>query len=157
MDEGPPRTGLTVEVSDSVFREVYDSPASLPGALRWTTPDEDVRAIEELLGLEYGAIGAPLWVSGDQRTCPSCHRQVSWLDIVSSALREVHPPHLVAAVILGERRYVNVEAPRAISRVSCFRCGTGIEGIRSFKCHNWAYAHGLLQQVLSTLPEQSTT
>lgn len=146
---------LTVEVSDAVFREVYDSPASLPGAERWTTRDEDVRAIEELLGLESGAIGAPLWVSGDQRHCPSCDREVNWLDIVSSALREVHSPRLVAGVILGERKYINVEAPRAIARVACVRCNTAIEGIRSFKCHNWAYAHGVLERVLGTLPERS--
>lgn len=49
----------TRKVSDAVFRAVYDSPASLPGCYRWVTPEEDVRKVEELLGMEAGTIGAP--------------------------------------------------------------------------------------------------
>jgi hypothetical protein len=60
---------------------------------------------------------------------------------------------MIAAVILGEQKYVNVEAPRAIERVVCFDCGTSIAGLRSFKCHNWAYAIGDLREVLARLPE----
>ena len=41
----------THPVSDTVFRAVYDSPASLPGHYKWVTSDEDVRQIEELLGM----------------------------------------------------------------------------------------------------------
>lgn len=43
------------------------SPASLPGRRRWVTSDADVRAIEDLLGIEARTIGAPIWVSGDSR------------------------------------------------------------------------------------------
>jgi hypothetical protein len=146
----------TIEVSASVFREVYDSPASLPGRERWTTSDEDVRRLEDLIGLERGTIGVPLWVSGDERQCPKCSREVSWLDIVASSTGSIHSPQMIAAVILGERKYVNVEAPRAIERVACFECGTSIVGLRSFKCHNWAYAVGDLRDVLAGLPKDST-
>jgi hypothetical protein len=36
-------------VSREVFKQVYDSPFSLPGKYRWVTTDEDVRAIEKIL------------------------------------------------------------------------------------------------------------
>jgi len=141
----------TVPVTDAVFRQVYDSPAALPGRHRWLTPDEDVRRIEDLLGMEKHTIGAPLWVSGDRKTCPGCRRQISWLDIVSSALRSVHSPAMVAEVILGDQKYVNTEAPRAIAGLSCFRCGTGIDFLRSFKCHNWAYAKPAILRVIARM------
>ena len=64
----------THPVSDAVFRRVYDSPASLPGKQRWLTGDADVRQIEKLLGMPARTIGAPLWVSGDRKTCPKCRR-----------------------------------------------------------------------------------
>lgn len=147
------KNNTTIEVPEDVFRQVYDSPASLPGKERWTTSDEDVRRLEDLIGLETGAIGAPLWVSGDERQCRKCSREVNWLDIVASSTGTIHSPRMIAAVILGQQKYVNVEAPRAIERVVCFECGTSIVGLRSFKCHNWAYAIGDLREVLARLPE----
>lgn len=141
----------TVPVSETVFRAVYDSPASLPGEHRWVTPDADVRRIEEILRMEPGTIGAPLWVSGDQRACEKCAREVNWLDIVSSALEGVHPPEMLAQVILGDQKYVNVEAPRAIAGLRCVDCGTAFESLRSFKCHNWAYAVEALLDVLQRM------
>lgn len=61
----------TYPVSDTVFREVYDSPASLPGRYRWLTCEADVRNLEELLGMPPETIGAPLWMSGDRKRCPT--------------------------------------------------------------------------------------
>jgi hypothetical protein len=130
----------TRAVSPELFRQIYDSPHSLPGKHRWVTKDEDVRAIEKILGIPERSIGAPLWVSGDTRHCPKCGRETSWLDIVSSALTKQHQKSLLVQVILGERKYVNVEVPRAIADLSCYNCGTSIVDLRSFKCHNWAYA-----------------
>ncbi|MEU1884433.1 hypothetical protein ABZ491_02995 [Micromonospora rifamycinica] len=130
----------TVEVDPALFRAVYDSPASLPGRHRWTTPEHDVRRLEKLLGMPAQSIGAPLWVSGDQPDCPKCGRRATWLDIVASALKGVHDPTLIATVILGDRRYVNTEVPDAIAGVHCLDCHTPVTGLRSFKCHNWAYA-----------------
>ncbi|MFG2985462.1 hypothetical protein ACGFYQ_30095 [Streptomyces sp. NPDC048258] len=141
----------THNVSDAVFRAVYDSPASLPGRHRWVTREEDVRKVEELLGMEAGTIGAPLWLSGDTRECSACGREPSWLDIVSSALGGVHERKMIAEVILGERKYVNAEAPEAIAGLRCHGCSTPIEDMRSFKCHNWAYAFGDLQRVLDSI------
>lgn len=66
----------THPVSDTVFRAVYDSPASLPGHYKWVTSDRDVRQIEELLGMPPKTIGAPLWVSGDRKRCPNCKRAI---------------------------------------------------------------------------------
>jgi hypothetical protein len=37
---------FTYPVSNEVFKQVYDSPASLLGKYKWVTKDEDVRAIE---------------------------------------------------------------------------------------------------------------
>ncbi|GGM20449.1 hypothetical protein GCM10012279_43530 [Micromonospora yangpuensis] len=131
----------------SLFRAVYDSPASLPGRHRWTTPESDVRRIEKLLGMPARSIGAPLWLSGDEPDCPKCRRRVSWLDIVSSALSGVHDRMMIATVILGERKYVNTEIPAAIAGLHCLDCRTPITGLRSFKCHNWAYAFEALEAV----------
>ena len=76
----------------------------MPGKEKWVTSDDDVRAIEILLGMEPRTIGAPLWLSGDSRHCRNCGRETSWLDIVSSALKKVHGKDLIAEVILGENK-----------------------------------------------------
>jgi hypothetical protein len=138
----------TVEVPAALFQQVYDSPTALPGRHRWVTPEQDVRRLEDLLGMAPGTIGAPLWVSADERCCSNCGRLVSWLDIVSSALGGVHSPARIAEVILGERKWVNIEAPAAIEGVRCVQCGTPKVDVRSFKCHNWAYAIGELEAVV---------
>jgi hypothetical protein len=138
----------TYAVPDDLFQTVYDSPRSLPGEHVWLTPDEDVREIERLLGIDQAAIGAPLWLSGDERHCPKCGRKTSWLDIVSSALKEVHRKALIVRVVLGEQKFVNVEAPRAIRGLRCYQCDTSLEALRSFKCHNWAYAVGDLARIV---------
>jgi hypothetical protein len=93
-------------------------------------------------------IGAPLWVSGDTRHCSKCTRETNWLDIVSSALTKVHGKELLVKVILGERKYVNVENPKAIADLVCHGCKTSIRDLRSFKSHNWAYANPALLKVL---------
>jgi hypothetical protein len=142
----PART--TVKVSDEVFKQVYDAPNALPGKERWLTSDADVRAIEKLLGLEPKAIGAPLWVSGDTRNCRKCGRETNWLDIVSSGLARVHDKATIAKVILGKQKFVNVEVPRAIADLVCYKCKTPVTDLRSFKCHNWAYAFGDLKRAL---------
>jgi hypothetical protein len=131
---------ITHMVSPEVFKQVYDSPHSLPGNHRWTTRDEDVRTIEKLLGIPERSIGAPLWVSGDTRHCPKCDRETNWLDIVSSALTKTHQKALLVEVILGDRKYVNVEVPHAISDLFCYNCKSPIVDLRSFKCHNWMCA-----------------
>jgi hypothetical protein len=141
----------THKVSDEVFRQVYESPHSLPGKDRWMTSDEDVSTLEKLLGMEPKTIGAPLWVSGDARQCPKCGRETNWLDIVSSALGEVHRKEMIVRVILGDQKYVNTEAPRAIEGLKCFDCQSPILNLRSFKCHNWAYAKPALLKVLERI------
>jgi hypothetical protein len=147
----------TVPVSNQVFREVYDSPASLPGRYRWVTADSDVRELEGLLGMRLGTIGAPLWVSGDRKRCVKCGRVVNWLDIVSSALDQVHDRTTIARVILGEQRFVNTEAPNAIRGVRCVRCQTPFEEIRSFKCHNWAYAKEAMLRVIAEVERRASS
>jgi len=141
----------THAVSDAIFRQVYESPASLPGRYRWLTRDPDVRRLEKLLGMPRETIGAPLWVSGDRKDCPKCGREVNWLDIVSSGLDRVHDPQMIARVILGDQKFVNTEAPRAIAGVRCFKCKTEITNLRSFKCHNWAYARQAMVAVLQEM------
>lgn len=149
MNTSAHAAGATTRVvSKELFQQVYDSPASLPGKQRWITRDADVREIEKLLGIDEGAIGAPLWVSGDTRHCAQCGRETNWLDIVSSALSEVHSRKVLARVILGDRKFVNIEAPRAIADLACHDCGAKITDLRSFKCHNWAYAVGALRDVI---------
>jgi len=138
-------------VSAEVFKRVYDSPQSLPGKERWVTVDADVRMIERLLGMETKTIGAPLWVSGDTRNCPKCHRETNWLDIIASGLSQVHRKEMLVKVILGDKKYVNVEAPRAIADLVCYKCKSPIIDLRSFKCHNWAYAKPALLKVLERI------
>jgi hypothetical protein len=144
--QSPPRT--THVVSNEIFQQVYDSPASLPGKHRWVTTEEDVRTIEKILGIPDKSIGAPLWVSGDTRHCPKCGRESNWLDIVGSALTKVHQKQLLVEVILGERKYVNVEVPHAIADLVCYKCRTPIVDLRSFKCHNWVYARGSILEII---------
>ena len=135
-------------VSEKVFRQVYDSPHSLPGKEKWVTSHEDVRTIEQLRGMAPKTIGVPLWVSGDTRYCSKCGRETNWLDIVASALTQVHKKDLLIKVILGEKKYVNVEAPHAIADLFCYQCKSPVIDLRSFKCHNWAYARQALLDVL---------
>lgn len=142
-------------VSDKLFQQVYESPSALPGKQKWVTSDADVREIEKLLGMEPRTIGAPLWVSGDTRHCPHCGRETNWLDIISSALDQVHRKELLIKVILGDKKYVNTEAPRAIADLRCHQCHNPILDLRSFKCHNWAYAIGDMKKVLERVREHS--
>jgi hypothetical protein len=58
---------------------------------------------------------------------------------------------MIARVILGDQKFVNTEAPRAIAGLSCFKCKSPIANIRSFKCHNWAYAKPALLEVLQRM------
>jgi len=146
-----PQGPTTRVVSPEIFKQVYDSPLSLPGKHRWVTNDEDIRTIEKLLGIPEKSIGAPLWVSGDTRQCQKCGRETNWLDIVSSALTKTHQRALLVEVILGERKYVNVEVPRAIADLSCYQCKAPIVDLRSFKCHNWAYARQALLEVIEEI------
>lgn len=141
----------TLPVDDEVFRQVYDSPASLPGRYRWLTSERDVREIEVMLGMPLHTIRAPLWVSGDRTQCHACDREVNWLDIVASGLAYVHSSAMIAQVILGEQKYVNTEVPRGIAHVKCVACGTPFEGLRSFKCHNWTYAKPALLEVIERM------
>lgn len=143
-------------VSPEVFKQVYDSPASLPGKHRWVTADTDVRSIERLLGIPLGSIGAPLWVSGDTRNCKKCGREVNWLDIISSGLAKAHAKDVLIRVILGERKYVNTEVPDAIADVVCAKCKTPIVDLRSFKCHNWAYARPALAEIIERIARDET-
>ena len=46
------RVPSTRVVSEEIFKQVYDSPRSLPGKDRWVTIDKDVRIIERLLGMD---------------------------------------------------------------------------------------------------------
>ena len=39
----------------------------------------------------------------------------------------------------------------AIADLKCFKCGTAIDNLRSFKCHNWAYAMPQLLEVLQAI------
>jgi len=141
-------------VSVAIFQQVYDSPQALPGKERWVTGDEDVRTIEQLLGMAPKTIGVPLWVSGDTRQCPQCGRETNWLDIVASGLSKAHRKDLLARVILGRKKYVNVEVPRAIADLVCYNCKNPIRDLRSFKCHNWAYAKPQLLAVLEEIAAQ---
>jgi hypothetical protein len=146
-----PKPSDTRPVSDTVFRQVYDSPASLPGRHTWLTSTDDVHRVEEILGMPPGTIGAPLWLSGDRRQCANCNREINWLDIVSSALADTHSREMIARVILGNQKFVNVEAPRAIAGVRCVNCDAQFNGLRSFKCHNWAYAKPALLEILERM------
>ena len=89
----------------------------------------------------------PRW----SQNLPECRREINWLDIVASALGEVHKAEMIAQVILGEQKFVNTEAPRAIAGLKCFQCKTPINNLRSFKCHNWAYARPALIKVLQKM------
>jgi len=144
----------TFVVPIEIFQEVYDSPSSLPGKYKWVTADDDVRKIEKILGMDSKTIGAPLWVSGDSKNCPKCGREINWLDIISSGLNEIHQREMIAKVILGDRKFVNVENPRAIADLQCYKCKTPIKNLRSFKCHNWAYARGAMLKVIAQMRER---
>ena len=56
MPKSNSRTRTTHAVSAEIFKQVYDSPRALPGRYRWVTRDEDVRVIEDLLGMKPQSI-----------------------------------------------------------------------------------------------------
>lgn len=64
-----------------------------------------------------------------------CLWEINWLDIVSSALGDVHRREMIARV-MGNQKFVNTEALLAIAGMECFNCKVLIENLRSFKCHN---------------------
>ena len=88
----------TFQVTNEVFKMVYDAPSSLPGKHKWVTIDADERQIEKLLGMPEKTIGAPLWVSGDHTNGPKCKRESNWLDIVNSATKNVHSHAMIGNV-----------------------------------------------------------
>ena len=57
----------------------------------------------------------------------------------------------MAQVMLGEQKFVNTEAPRAIVGLTCVQCKTALDNIRSFKCHNWVYTIGALRKVIQQM------
>jgi hypothetical protein len=142
-------------VDQDIFKQVYDSPASLPGKEKWITSEKDVREIERLLGMKPNTIGAPLWVSGDTKACKNCGRETNWLDIVSSGLAKIHSKEMIAQVVLGDKKFVNTESPKAIADLHCHNCNTKITDLRSFKCHNWAYASQQMLNVLEGMQSKS--
>lgn len=79
------------------------------------------------------------------------------LDIVASGLSSSWKGEMIAKVILGKIKYVNVEAPRAIADLVCYQCKTPINNIRSFKCHNLAFAHSETLSVLEHMKATSST
>ena len=91
----------TFPLTNEVFKMVYDAPSSLPGKHKWVTVEEDVRKIEGLLKMPAKTIGAPLWVSGDQKNCPKCKTETNWLDIISSATKQAHSGAMIAKVVPG--------------------------------------------------------
>ena len=40
---------------------------------------------------------------------------------------------------------------RGIAGLKCFQCKTPIDNLRSFKCHNWAYAKPALLKVIEQM------
>jgi hypothetical protein len=76
-------------------------------------------------------------------TCVKAPQSRSGIHIVA--------PQMIAEVILGEQKFVNTEAPEAIEGVRCSECQTEIRDLRSFKCHNWAYAIGDLARVVEQM------
>ena len=128
----------------------------MPGKERWVTSGKDVRDIERILGMKPNIIGAPLWVSGDTKNCSNCRREINWLDILSSGLSKAHNKEMVAKVIiLGDTKFVNTEALKAITDLYCYQCHEHITDLRSFKCHNWAYASEQMLEVSEQMRAQS--
>ena len=76
------------------------------------------------------------------------------LDIVSSSTGSVHPVDMIAEVILGDPKFINTEVPPAIEGLKCHKCGTVFENLRSFKCHNWAYAKEALVKVIQEMQKR---
>lgn len=71
---------------------------------------------------------------------------------VNLNLRE-HLMQELCLVILGEQKFVHTEAIAGLSGV---QCKMGIDTIRSFTCHNWAYAIGALRKVIQQMNRTST-
>lgn len=100
------------------------------------------------------SIGAPLWLSGEHPRLPELRPADQLARHRDVRPRRIQGPKRIAEVILGDRKFVNTEAPHAIEGLRCSNCGTAIADLRSFKCHNWAYAIGDLQAVVADLAEQ---
>lgn len=58
---------------------------------------------------------------------------------------------MIAQVLLGNQKFISTEAPHAIAGLRCFSCKTPIGNLRSFKCHNLAYAKLALLKVLQQM------
>lgn len=111
------------------------------------TKDDDVGTIEKQLGIP-------------DRSGDACHRsdyrRETSFDIVSSALTKTHQKALVEVeVILGDRKYVNAEVPRAIAdrfRLTVFKVTSQFSMTESLRvgyqktCGNYAVSVELYRQ-----------
>jgi hypothetical protein len=80
----------TVPVSDAVFAEVYDSPASLPGRERWLTSTEDVHRVEALLGMDRGTVQcADCGAAIETLRSFKCHNWAHAVEDMADVLRQV--------------------------------------------------------------------
>lgn len=78
----------TVEVDPALFRAVYDSPASLPGRHRWTTPESDVRRLEKLLDMPAHSVGAPI----DDLRSFKCHNWAYTFEALEEIVERMSSP-----------------------------------------------------------------
>jgi hypothetical protein len=62
---------------------------------------------------------------------------------------------MIFRVILGNKKYVNTETPKAIADLHCHQCNNQITDLRSFKCHNWTYASTEMLKVLEEMRSNS--
>ena len=133
-----PKTSGTRLVSKQEF-DAHVEQGSRPreGCVFLTTSDDDIRQIEELLGVPADSLqNHNLSIQCEQSHCQHCNRQTSWLDIIASAT-SAHSKAFLARMLLAEDKYMVTDV---VPPISCFNCKQPITAIKGYACKGYACA-----------------
>jgi hypothetical protein len=87
-----------------------------------TTPDEDKKIIEQLLGIPEGGLSeSSLRREKGSENCPNCDRRYNLLDVASTGLGQ-HEKEFIKEMLTGVHGYI--QNNREGQKISCYKCGT---------------------------------
>ncbi|KAJ6457909.1 hypothetical protein C8R45DRAFT_1183968 [Mycena sanguinolenta] len=99
------------------------------------TPASETKILADLLGLTPEALGTTIvWFpDGEDITCASCARALTFLDVAETGLK-VHTKEFMTDILTGKRGYVLNNKPQA---VNCHGCGAAVRQKTGYSCRKY--------------------